>query len=337
MSRDIDKSLFILPSMPRLYQQILTGVVSYEALGKRIIKRIELAHAFRQVEQVRELARILINIPIKEYQLIAQYYLVWCKCREYEYPAATLERIIEQSQTYKTQALFSRAAIEGFHGDIAKAIYFYTEALKTSPSVSEYVDLVRSIAVLKSTEGFHKSALKDLENLEPLIKHVEPRLYYDFLNSYAVELGEAGYIHEARNISRIVINSPFAFAYPEWQETANDLKEPNRSLVIIGPSKFVPNNVLPMPASEHVETEQTSYNQPAKVFNLQRLRKKMAKGKKGKKDNGEKVFDENVDEMDDKDLLATLIQIAAKDDVDEEKLRDVVRYAIKTLGLPKPK
>ena len=92
-----------------------------------------------------------------------------------------------------------------------------------------------------------------------------------------------------------------------------------------------------MPASEHVETEQTSYNQPAKVFNLQRLRKKMAKGKKGKKDNGEQVFDENVDEMDDKDLLATLIQIAAKDDVDEEKLRDVVRYAIKTLGLPKPK
>lgn len=310
--------------MPRLYQQILTGIASYEALGKRIISQIKAAHAFRQVEQVRELARILINIPIKEYQLIAQYYLVWCKCREYEYPAATLERIIEQSQTYKTKALFSRGAIEWYKGKNETALYFYKEALKTSPTISEYVDLSRTIGVLKATEGFHKSALKDLENLEPLIRHVEPRLYYDFLNSYAIELGEAGRITEARNISRIVISSPFAFAYPEWQETANDLKEPNRSLVVIGPSKFVPYNILPMPAIEHGETEQTSYNQPAKVFNLQRLRKKMAKGKKGKKDkkdNGENIFDENIDEMDDRDLLATLIQIAAREDADEEKLR----------------
>ena len=249
--------------MPRLYQQLFTGVASYEALGKRILSQIKTAHAFRQVEQVRELARILINIPIKEYRLIAQYYLVWCKCREYEYPATTLERIIEQSQTYKTKALFSRGAIEWYKGKNETALYFYKEALKTSPTISEYVDLSRTIGVLKATEGFHKSALKDLENLEPLIRHVEPRLYYDFLNSYAIELGEAGRKHEAHNISRIVINSPFAFAYPEWQDTANELKEPNRSLVIIGPSKFVPNNVLPMPASEHGETEQTSYNQPA--------------------------------------------------------------------------
>jgi len=150
--------------MPRLHQQLLAGVASYEALGNRIIERINVAHAFRQIEQVRELARILINIPIKEYQLIAQYYLVWCKCREYEYPATTLERIIEQTKTYKTKALFSRAAIEGF-GNIPVAIYFYTEALKTSPSISEYVDLMRSIAVLKSAEGFHKSAQKDLERV----------------------------------------------------------------------------------------------------------------------------------------------------------------------------
>ena len=246
--------------MPRLYQQIVSGVASYEALGKRIIKRIELAHAFRQVEQVRELARILINIPIKEYQLIAQYYLVWCKCREYEYPVATLESIIEQTQTYKTKALFSRAAIEGF-GNITEASYFYMEALKTSPTISEYVDLIRGIAALKSAEGFHKSALKDLENLEPLIRHVEPRLYYDFLNSYAFELNEAGRKYEARNISRIVISSPFAFAYPEWQETANDLKEPNRSFVAF---RYVSRKTRPMPEHKH-EAKHESKKQPASV------------------------------------------------------------------------
>ncbi len=210
--------------MPRLYNQLLTGVASYEALGKRIIDRIQLAYAFRQIEQVKELAGILINIPIKEYQLIAQYYFVWCKCRDLDYRTDALERIIEQSQTYKTKALFSRGAIEWYKGKNETALYFYKEALKTSPTISEYIDLSRTVAVLKSTEGFHKSALKDLENLEPLIKHVEPRLYYDFLNSYAVELDEVGRIEEAEHVSRLTIASPFAPYYPEWQATYSEIR-----------------------------------------------------------------------------------------------------------------
>jgi hypothetical protein len=263
MSKDTDKSLFIVSSIPRFYQQLLGGIADYRALGNRIIKRIETAHAFRQVDKVRELSRILINIPIKEYQLIAQYYLVWCKCREYEYPLTTLERIIEQTKTYKTKALFSRAAFEGFHGDVGTAIYFYTEALKTSPTISEYVDLVRSIAVLKSTEGFHKSALRDLENLIPFIKHTEPRLYFDFLNSYAFELGEASRKEEARNIIKHVLASPFAPAYPEWQETAKELKESNRSFVAV-----------PLIKREAVESEThpaSKQEQPARVLSFPQL------------------------------------------------------------------
>src|ERR1044072_3282106 len=272
MSKDTDKSLFIFPSMPRLYQHLLAGYASYEALGSRIIQQIKAAHAFRQVEQVRELAGILINIPIKEYQLIAQYYLVWCKCRDYEYPTETLERIVEQTKTYKTKALFSRGAVEWYKGENEAAIYFYTEALKTSPTISEYVDLSRTIAVLKATEGFHKSALMDLENLVPLIRHAEPRLYYDFLNSYAVELGEAGRKDEARNIVRHVLASPFIHAYPEWRETAIDLKQSSRSFVTV-----------PLIQREHVEIEvaqtehaskpeQESDTQPASVLSFPKLR-----------------------------------------------------------------
>jgi tetratricopeptide (TPR) repeat protein len=255
MSKDTDNSLFVVFSMPRFYQQLLSGIGSYQELGNRIINRIKAAHAFRQIEQVRELSRILINVPIKEYQLIAQYYLVWCKCRDYEYPAATLEKIIEQTRTYKTKALFSRAAIEIYHGNLEHALYFYSEASKSHPTVSEYIDLSRSIAGLKSLEGFHDSALGDLEKLIPLIKHAEPRLYYDFLNSYAVELGIAGHKQEARNISQLVLTSPFAYAYPEWQQTAEDLKGPNRSFVVIQQSHYVPQNVLQMPVFERVNTE----------------------------------------------------------------------------------
>lgn len=228
MSKQTAKNLLITTSMTRMYKQLLIGVASYEDLGSRIIQQIKAAHAFRQIEQVKELASILINIPIREHQLIAQYYLIWCKCREYEYPAETLERIIEQSQTYKTKALFSRAAIEVYQGNLDHAAYFYNEALKTSPTISEYIDLSRSIAGLKSLEGFHQSALRDLENLVPLIRHAEPRLHYDFLNSYAVELGEVGRTDEAENVSRLTVASPFAPYYPEWQSTYSEIRSSHK-------------------------------------------------------------------------------------------------------------
>ena len=48
---------------------------------------------------------------------------------------------------------------------------------------------------------------------------------FDYLNSLAVELGEVGRKYEARNVIKHVLESPFTIAYPEWLETADDLKE----------------------------------------------------------------------------------------------------------------
>ena len=224
MSKHTDKNLFILPSISRMYKQLLTGVASYEALGKRIIERINLAHDFRQVEQVKELASILINIPIREYQLIAQYYLVWCKCREANYNSELLENIIDQTATFKVKALSSRGTFEWYKGNNETAMYFYNEALKASPTVSEYIDLSKAISVLKSQEGFHRLAINDLENLLPIIHHAEPLAYTLFLNTYAIELSFAGRLDEAENASVIAASSPFGPYYPEVQETLFDIR-----------------------------------------------------------------------------------------------------------------
>jgi hypothetical protein len=297
MSKRTANNLFILPSIPRLYKQLLTGVASYEALGRRIIERIKLAHAFRQVEQVRELANILISIPIKEHQLIAQYYLVWCKGRNREYDTEILEKIIDQTSVYKVKALLSKAAFEGYQDNTTSELYFFNEALKHAPTISESIEISKAIAVIKAKERFHRSAVRDLENLIPIIKYAEPLACCDVLNSYAVELGEVGRLHEARNVSRIVIASPFAPAYPEWRETAEDLKPANRSVVAKGRLRYRRQNILPMPVVGHGATEQVSYNAPAIVFNLQQWKDKMAKGKKKKDDNSEKT-PENLTERD---------------------------------------
>lgn len=224
-----------MSSWPALYQRLLSGGASYQELGIRILRQVKAAHAFRQVERVRELAALLINVPIKEFQLIGQYYLVWCKCRESEYQTAALERIAEQTQTYKAKALSSRGTVEWYKGNNEDAFYFYNEALKASPTISEYIDLSKAIAVLKSQEGFHKSAVTDLEATLRIIRHAEPLVYYEFLNSYAVELANAGRLTEAESASLLAVSSRFGPFYTEWQETLSDVrsKQKRRSSVTI--------------------------------------------------------------------------------------------------------
>ena len=289
MSKRTDNSLFIVSSMPRLYQQLLKGIVSYEALGKRIIKQIQLAHAFRRVEQVRELSNALLNIPIKECQLIAQYYLVWCKCREREYDSETLERIIDQTNTYKVKGLLSRAAFEGYKGNTDSELYFYKEALKASPTISEFIEASKAIAVVKAKEGLRSSAIRDMENLIPIIRYAEPLAYCDVLNSYAVELGELGRLYEASNISRLVLASPFAYAYPEWQATANDLRGLSKSFAAINQPSYLPRKVLYMPANRY-ETEAIEQSRLARVFSFQAWKKKMAKKKEKPPQNAKEIF-----------------------------------------------
>ncbi len=121
---------------------------------------------------------------------------------------------------FRARAMHVLATIAGRKQDSQTEFYWLKESLKAHPLIEGY----RGIAVLKSREGFHTSALKDLENLIPLIKHVEPLEYCDFLNSYAVELNEAGRLDEAENVSRITIASPFAPYYPEWRSTYSEIR-----------------------------------------------------------------------------------------------------------------
>ena len=83
------------------------------------------------------------------------------------------------------------------------------------------------IAVIRSIHGDHKQALDDLEQLLPLVRVISkhyPSVYYQFLNSFAVELGEIGRINEAQSVCQITLASPFAQAYPQWLETRDELE-----------------------------------------------------------------------------------------------------------------
>ena len=324
MSTETAKSLFIVSSMPALYQQLLSGIRNYEQLAARILRQIKTAHAFRQTEQVRELATILCNIPIREYQLIGQYYLIWCNYRESVFKAEALENLAGQTRTYKAKVLLSRAAIEVCQGKMETGLYFYNEAPKTSPAISDYIYIKVGIAQVKGMEGFHQSALNDIENLIPIIRYAEPRLFFDTLNSYATELGTTGRVYEARNIMRQVLASPFAFAYPEWRDTAEELRGANRSTVAVSESRY---NVLALPEREPSE-QRTLQPRPARVLDLNKWKKKMAKKAK------DKQAEQLLEEMSLQDMGFKLLGLITDSRMDEDQMRIILSFVMNLLSEP---
>jgi tetratricopeptide (TPR) repeat protein len=179
---------------------------------------------------------------------------------------------------YKVKAILSLGALSFHKRDFDSALHFYQEPLKAGKLSAASLHAIRAISHLKSIQGNHDHAIKDLETILPLIKYAPPHIYFDTLNSYAVELGEVGRTDEAGNICKVIAASPFAHAYPEWRETAEGLKLVNRSLVALDPRSYVPRKVLPMPAHEH-DGKTTEQSQSARILSLEAWKRKMAKKK----------------------------------------------------------
>jgi tetratricopeptide (TPR) repeat protein len=241
MSKHTDKGLFMFSPLTKyagFYQQLLKGTGSYQKLGNHLIQLAEQAHAFRQFDRVKETALILSSLPIRNYQAVGSYYLAvaFNRCGNGDIDKAKnmFELAADAAPPkYQAKAILSLAAVSAHKKDTDLELYYFLESLKASTDFGTSITALRGIAVHKSREGYHKHALNDLERTLPMIKHAPAHIYFDYLNALAVELVEAGRKGEARNIIKPVVASPFAFAYPEWQETAKEVKEPSRASISV--------------------------------------------------------------------------------------------------------
>jgi tetratricopeptide (TPR) repeat protein len=275
-------SRFITPpieNFPRFYQELLEGVLSYERLGNRLIALAERARAVRQWSSLSELAAMLINYPLKDYQVIGQYYYGLGLCQnglgELDKARVTLESVACNARPeYRAEAMLSLSAISWVNNKPEETFKYCLEAGKLG-KLNTALQGLRGVAVLKARVGDHKSALADLENLRSLMRHAPLHIYFDYLNSLAVELGEAGRKDEARHIIRRVLASPYAWAYPEWQQTVEDLRPASRSFIVPNPPPLRIGNLLRMPATER--TEPVKQDRPAPIVSLQQWKMKMAK------------------------------------------------------------
>ena len=311
-----------------MYQVLPHGIESYHQVASRLVKRAEQAHACRQFDHVKDCGQILTNIPIKAFQAIGTYFLAVATHRKATGDQQTarwlLERAVEAApDAYKVKATLSLGALAFRNRDFDEALYYYHQTIKAGLSAAS-LHAVKAIGVIRAIDGDHRRAISDLESVLPVVRYAPPHVCMDILNSYAVELGEVGRTDEARNVLKIVLTSPLAFAYPEWRETAAELKPASRSSVVIESPAAAPTNVLALPV-EHARRQSVAEWRPAPVVDFRKWKARMLNSKKVQ---GRKT------RMSDRAVLMRLMEILTDETTTAEHKRQIWEAAEKIISEP---
>ena len=257
-----------------LYQQIALSLIKgfqtkqdFIEHAARLVILAEHNHAHRRLDVLEQVSQALMNLPVGgSFKQVGQYYFASCIMRQgkLDEAQARFEALASDATNhYRSLAIMSLAAMAYKKGDNRSALPLYIEAgraaaSKGSADLSTQLVVQRSVAAIKSVEGDHTGALADLTSSFSLARAFgrwQPYLFYQHLNSLAVELGEVGRLEEAKRASEITLASAYAHAYPEWRETRNDLEEksrrPKRSFVAGVESPVEASNVTYLPFAGH--------------------------------------------------------------------------------------
>lgn len=152
-----------------------------------------------------------------------------------------LESVAESAPAqYRSRALLSLSTVEQSIGHFEESLRLRLQSLSTDDPVT-LIEAQRGIALIRSVEGQHRTALRDLERLLPLAHTIGRQghpAYFAFLNSYAVELSESGRMEEAESVANVLATYPFSSRFPECQETLSEIrsKQKQRSTVSVSAS-----------------------------------------------------------------------------------------------------
>ena len=228
-----------------LYQEIaqtLTRGVhtrhALEALAAKLTRVADRAHSIHRFDLVADIGQFLLSLPLScQLESVGHYYRALSLSRSAGGDIARACSLFEQvaetaSSRYRARAMIALGSKSMRTGDRQTAVSFYRDVTRVMARdrvfdpMTLYV-VSRMTTVVKGMEGDHRGALADLEKMVPLVRMAssqQPYAYYDYLNTLAVELCEAGRLEEARRASEIALASRFASAYPEWRETREEIE-----------------------------------------------------------------------------------------------------------------
>ena len=226
---------------PGYLQQLIRALLArriytiegFQYLSRQLAAITRQAYLARQLDLEEQVSQIMLALPVSnEFRNLSLYYRANSLSRQGDFDKARqlFENLVEKgTPEYRASALQCIGATYFESGQPDTALPFYLSAGKVA-AACDLLTLIKSqkmTAVVRSIHGEHKQALALLENLFPIVRAVGryyPAAYYDFLNSFAVELGEVGRVDEAKAACSIALASPFAPAYPEWIETRDELE-----------------------------------------------------------------------------------------------------------------
>ncbi len=277
------------PSVSVLYHSIAEPIIrslhtnqSVSGIARKLTSTAHQAYDFRRFDIVGDAGRLLLSLPpSSKSEAVGEFYLALGLSRgtrgDTDSARSLFEHVAEKAALrYRAKAMLALGTNSIVVGDRTTAMAFYREGMRIikrdrvfDPAILYFT--TRMIAVLRAAEGDHQGALADLENLFPLVRMAssqQPYAYYDYLNTIAVELTEAGRLEEARNASQIALASPFAHAYPEWRDTLDEIElralHPSRSTTAFTREAAEWKNViaLPPPRRDLPVTERAEESQP---------------------------------------------------------------------------
>lgn len=205
-------------------------------LADRLIYFAQFAHSARRFDLLNELVEILIGLQLPEkYHPIANYYkgLVTYNMGRGDLNAALpllYSSANDAPHAFRARSLMTLAIHRTRDNDPEGAMELSLEAYKLS--IIGKIDLVsnyqsqKHIAVLKSLNGDKEGSLKLLRQISyiaGIVGRMFPPLWFDFQNSLALELSEAGESNEALCAIDSALRSPYAKFYPQWHETKREI------------------------------------------------------------------------------------------------------------------
>ncbi len=225
---------------PGLYLVVSAGLSTFnqtQARTAHLTRIAEFAYSRRDLITIELASRELLSLPFDQSQSAGLYYLAIVAIRQGR--AREAQAMLEAVRgPYEARAIQALGGIHFGAGRLDEAAYVYVEAMQAGRERDAFAvfGVQGQLSAIKSIQGDHERALGDLYDLWPLARlvarqhpHVWPMLH----NELAYELLQLGRVDEARQAAAVAVASPLAEKYPEWQETAREIAETQRTAIIV--------------------------------------------------------------------------------------------------------
>jgi tetratricopeptide (TPR) repeat protein len=218
---------------------LISNSLHSEVIARRLIHLADAAYFNRRYGELGHVSELLGCMH--RYNSIAAYYQgIVAQSKQNHNQATELFRytLSTAPREYRSRALVSLGATDLLTGNLRAC--HYAQALRMADaSMTTRFKAAFGISQVYALSGEHHRAIESLESIYPIARRLaalNPRLYYDALNSLAVEYAEVGRHEDARAAFKPVRNSFLFSTIAEFQETDREIQELDARPVIVAVS-----------------------------------------------------------------------------------------------------